>query len=92
MGMAHLIGQAVQNIYESLELKDSEIYCQRAKKLYESAESLETIALFQLSMSGIEILAMSDSSMLGREKLVACVKEMDSIRFVWCAESIAQDF
>ncbi len=73
-------GQAVQSIYDSLETKDSEIYCQRAKRLYSSTESLQTMGLFQLSMSGTRILAVSDSSMLGRERLVGCLKEMDSIR------------
>lgn len=73
-------GQAVQNFYDSLELKDSEIYCQRAKKLYSSPESLQRTSLFQFSMSGTKILAMFDPSMLGRERLAECIKEIDSIR------------
>lgn len=74
-------GQAVQNFHDALELKDSEIYCQRAKKLYSSPESsLQMASLFQFSMSGTKILGMFDPSMLGREKLVECLTEMDSIR------------
>ena len=70
----------MQSIKDSLEMKDSEIYCQRAQKLYSSTESLQNVGVFQLSMSGTRILAAFDPSMLGRERLVACLKEMDSIR------------
>lgn len=75
-----LIGQAVQNFYDSLEMKDSEIYCQRAKKLYGSPESLQKSSLFQFSMSGVKIMAMFDPSMQGRGRLVECIREIDSIR------------
>lgn len=69
----------MQDFYDNLELKNSEIYCQRARKMYSSRDSLHT-SLFQFSMSEVRILGMSDSSMLGEERLVSCLQEMDNIR------------
>ncbi len=73
-------GSKVQNFKDSLELKDSEIYCQRARKIYSSPELIRT-SLFQFSMSGMKLKSMFDPSMLGKEKLIDSLKEMDSIRY-----------
>ena len=75
------LGEKVQSLYSSLEVKDSEIYCQRAKKLYSSPEATKT-GLFMFTMEHTKLLAMFDTSMLGEEKLVRNLKEIDSIRCV----------
>lgn len=61
-------------------MKDSEIYCQRAKKMYSCPELLQRASVFQFSMTGTRILAMFDPSMLGGERLAQCIREMDSLR------------
>ena len=71
----------MQSLYDSLELKDSEIYCQRAKEMYSSPEPLRT-GLFTFSMSHTRLLGVFDPSMLGEEKLVANLKDIDRIRYV----------
>ena len=74
------IGKKVQSLYDSLELKDSEIYCKRAKEMYSSSEPLRT-GLFVFSMKDTRLLAMFDPSMLGEEKLVDSLKDIDKIRY-----------
>ena len=69
----------VQSLYDSLEQKDSEIYCKRAKEVYSSSEPLRT-GLFVFTMKDTRLLAMFDSSMLGEEKLINNLKDIDKIR------------
>ena len=69
----------VQSLYDSLEQKDSEIYCKRAKEVYSSSEPLRT-GLFMFTMKDTRLLAMFDSSMLGEEKLINNLKDIDKIR------------
>ena len=76
---AHPLGKVVQSLYNSLELKDSEIYCKRAKEMYSSTEPLRT-GLFVFSMKDTKLLAMFDPSMLGKEKLLRNLKDIDRIR------------
>ena len=73
----------VQSLYDSLELKDSEIYCKRAKEMYSSPEPLRT-GLFVFSMKDTRLLAMFDPSMLGEEKLINNLKDIDKIRYSTC--------
>lgn len=75
------VGKKVQSLYDSLELKDSEIYCKRAKEMYSSAEPLRT-GLFIFTMKDTKLLAMFDPSMLGEEKLVKNLKDIDRIRYI----------
>jgi len=70
-----LTAKKVQSLYDSLDAKDSEIYCQRAREMYGS-EPLRT-SLFVFSMQQTNLLAMFDPSMLGEEKLVAQLKDID---------------
>jgi hypothetical protein len=70
----------VQSLYDSLELKDSEIYCKRAKEMYSSAEPLRT-GLFVFSMKDTRLLAMFDPTMLGEENLINNLKDIDKIRY-----------
>ena len=70
----------MQSLYESLELKDSEIYCKRAKEMYSSSEPLRT-GLFVFTMKDTRLLAMFDPSMLGEEKLIDNLKDIDRIRY-----------
>ena len=74
------VGKMVQSLYDSLELKDSEIYCKRAKELYSSAEPLRT-GLFVFSMKDTRLLAMFDPTMLGEENLINNLKDIDKIRY-----------
>lgn len=73
-----LTAKKVQSLYDSLDAKDSEIYCQRAREMYGS-EPLRT-SLFVFSMQQTNLLAMFDPSMLGEEKLVAQLKDIDKSR------------
>lgn len=75
------VGIKVQSLYDSLGLKDSEIYCKRSKEMYSSPEPLRT-GLFTFSMKDTKLLAMFDPSMLGEDKLIENLKEIDSIRYV----------
>lgn len=70
----------VQSLYDSLELKDSEIYCKRAKEMYSSPEPLRT-GLFVFSMKDTWLLAMFDPTMLGEERLINNLKDIDKIRY-----------
>ena len=70
----------VQSLYDSLELKDSEIYCKRAKEMCSSVEPLRT-GLFVFSMKDTKLLAMFDPTMLGEEKLINNLKDIDKIRY-----------
>ena len=74
------VGKMVQSLYDSLELKDSEIYCKRAKEMYSSAEPLRT-GLFVFSMKDTRLLAMFDPTMLGEENLINNLKDIDKIRY-----------
>lgn len=73
-----LTAKKVQSLYDSLDAKDSEIYCQRAREMY-SSEPLRT-GLFVFSMQQTNLLAMFDPSMLGEEKLLAQLKDIDKNR------------
>lgn len=73
-----LTAKKVQSLYDSLDAKDSEIYCQRAREMYGS-EPLRT-GLFVFSMQQTNLLAMFDPSMLGEEKLVVQLKDIDKNR------------
>ena len=79
--MLEHVGKKVQSLYDSLELKDSEIYCKRSKEMYSSPEPLKT-GLFTFSMKDTKLLAMFDPSMLGEEKLIDNLKDIDSIRYL----------
>ena len=74
------LGKKVQSLYDSLELKDSEIYCKRAKEMYSSPEPLRT-GLFVFTMKDTRLLAMFDPTMLGEEKLISNLKDIDKIRY-----------
>ena len=74
-----LTAKKVQSLYDSLDAKDSEIYCKRVQEMYGS-EPLRT-NLFVFSMHQTNLLAMFDPSMLGEENLVAHLKEVDDVRW-----------
>lgn len=69
----------VQSLYDSLEAKDSEIYCQRAREMYSTLEP-ENTGLFVYSMDQVHLHAMFDPNMLGEEKLIEHLKDIDSTR------------
>ncbi len=69
----------VQSLYDSLEAKDSEIYCQRAREMNSTLEP-ENTGLFVYSMQQLHLHAMFDPSLLEEERLVQHLKDVDSIR------------
>ena len=74
-----LIGQEVQHFHDALELKDSEIYLQRARNMYEATDVSHT-SLFQFTMSGMKVRFVFDPTMVGHKKLTASVRNMDPTR------------
>lgn len=77
------VGEKVQSLYSSLEVKDSEIYCCRAVMMYNCPEDITT-GLFRFSMEHTKLTAMFDPSLLGEENLIKHLKEIDS---QWWVES-----
>ncbi len=69
----------MQGLYDSMEAKDSEIYCQRAREMYSTLEP-ESTGVFVYSMQQTHLHAMFDPSMLGEERLSGHLKDIDSTR------------
>ncbi len=74
-------GEKVQSLYASLEVTDSEIYCQRAKTMYSCPEEITT-GLFMFSMEHTKLGALFDPTLLGEENLVKNLREIDAQRWV----------
>jgi len=74
-----LLARGTQEFYDALELENSKIYISRARNVY-SSMNMEDVSVFLFSMTGVKLHAMADPSMLGRDRLVASIADMDSIR------------
>jgi len=74
-------GEKVQSLYSSLEVKDSEIYCQRAHKLYTTTEESPSTGLFMYTMEHSKLMIMFDPSLLGKKNLVKNISEMDKEKY-----------
>ena len=72
----------IQSLYDSLVVKDCQIYCQRAQELHSSPDACRD-ELFVFSLERIHLWFMFDPSMLGKERLVAHMKDMDDIRYIY---------
>ncbi len=79
-GLTAVSGERVHSLYASLEVKDSEIYCQRARTMYNCPEDVAT-GLFTFSMEHTKLRALFDPTLLGEENLVRNLKEIDSQRY-----------
>ena len=77
---ALLTAKKIQSLYDALVVKDCQIYCHRARELHNSPD-LGREELLVFSLERVQLWAMSDPSMLGRDRLVGHMKDMDDIRF-----------
>lgn len=66
----------LESLYASLIKKNSEIYIQRSKKLYESGPT--RTRLFAWIMTDLEIMAMADKTIHGTDNVTHIMKEIDS--------------
>ncbi|XP_055373341.1 protein hobbit [Condylostylus longicornis] len=67
---------AMDNLYKSFLVKNSEIYIQRSKKIKQSGPV--RTRLFAWIMTDLEILAMADPSIHGKENVIRIMREIDS--------------
>ena len=75
-----LTAKKIQSLYDSLVVKDCQIYCHRARELHSSPDTgREELLVF--SLERVQLWAMSDPSMLGRDRLVGHMQDMDDMRF-----------
>lgn len=75
-----IIAKKIQSLYDSLMVKDCQIYCRRAQELHGSPDAGRD-ELFVFSLERMQLWAMFDPSMLGRERLVNHIQEIDDIRY-----------
>lgn len=69
----------MDELYNSLLVKNSEIYLKRSKQLYESVDITKR-PLFSVKVTDAEILAMADSTYNGTENVLKHMKEIDHER------------
>ena len=69
----------MQSLYDSLVVKDCQIYCRRAQELHGSPDAGRE-ELFVFSLERVQLWAMFDPSMLGKERLVEHMCDMDDLR------------
>lgn len=82
----HSTAKKVQSLYDSLVAKDCQIYCRRAQELHSSPDAGRE-ELFVFSLERLQLWAMFDPSMLGRERLVKNLRDMDDLRYVWVRDT-----
>ena len=69
----------VDQLYESLAQRTSEVYVQRAKQLYATAPMRS--ALFTWSLDNLEVFALADQSYNGRDNVLHHMTDIDPLRF-----------
>ena len=69
-------------------MKDCQIYCRRVQELHGSPDDFRD-ELFVFSLERFHIWAMFDPNMLGRDKLVDHIQDMDDIRSDLCSVGVA---
>ena len=74
-----LEGKKLDELYNTLEKKNTDIYIKRAKQLHKSMES-DRRALFTVSLSGVEVIAMADMSYHGTERVLKHMQIIDPER------------
>ena len=75
----HSTAKKVQSLYDSLVAKDCQIYCCRAQELHSSPDAGRE-ELFVFSLERFQLWAMFDPSMLGKERLLGNLRDMDDLR------------
>ena len=77
-------------MYDSLLVKDCQIYCQRALELHSSPDACRD-ELFVFSLERVQLWLMFDPSMLGKERLVEHMQEIDDLRYsIHCSVLVIQ--
>ena len=89
--MIDQLAQRTREFLEALHKENSKIFFQRAHDMYDSM-NMDDMSVFLFSMLGVKIRAMFDPTMLGRDKLVASIADMDRIRCVERAYGDASQF
>ena len=70
----------VDELYQSLNKKNAEVYIQRSRQLYTSSPM--RTKLFTWTMEELEITAMADPALNGKENVIKHMREIDKDRFV----------
>ncbi len=73
-----LTSRKVEELYESLSKKSAEIYIDRSKKLYATVPIRSKLFTWQLT--NLEIVALADPSIHGKENVIKNMKEIDPDR------------
>lgn len=66
----------IEELYANLVKKDSEIYIQRSKKINEAGPTRTRLIAWLLT--DLQIMAMADPSIHGKQNVVAVIREIDS--------------
>ncbi len=76
--LSALTSRKVEELYESLSKKSAEIYIDRSKKLYATVP-IRT-KLFTWQLTNLEIVALADPSIHGKDNVIKNMKEIDPDR------------
>lgn len=68
----------VSELYTSLAKKSAEIYIQRSRKLYNEAPV--RTKLLTWTLDHLNVIALADTSIHGKENVVAAMQDIDSDR------------
>uniref|UniRef100_A0A1X7V154 FMP27/BLTP2/Hobbit GFWDK motif-containing RBG unit domain-containing protein n=1 Tax=Amphimedon queenslandica TaxID=400682 RepID=A0A1X7V154_AMPQE len=76
--LSQVSGKRLKNLFDSLEEKNDNVYCQRAREMYTTEQPLES-HLLSVSLHQTRLYLMFDPSLLGREALVKQIRDIDPI-------------
>ncbi|XP_037084473.1 LOW QUALITY PROTEIN: protein KIAA0100-like, partial [Pollicipes pollicipes] len=92
-----LQARKVESLYSQLQQRDAQLFVQRAQKMYQADSPMRT-RLFLWTMEGLEVAALADPSLHGRDACVAHLRNIDpltpwpedDIQFstLWCREVV----
>ena len=71
----------MEELYESLSRKNAEIYVQRSRQLYSTAPM--RTKLFTWELKKVEIVALADPSIHGKDNVVSNMKQIDPERYLF---------
>ena len=74
-----LIGSKIDELYASLSKRGAEVYVQRSRQLYETTPV--RTKLFTWNVDNIEIVAMADTTLHGKDNAVRHMTEIDHERY-----------
>ena len=73
-----LTSKRLEELYESLSRKNAEIYVQRSRQLYATAPM--RTKLFSFELQKVEMVALADPSIHGKDNVVTNMKQIDPDR------------